>query len=78
MIRNMVFYFGILVVGVLVLLFSRSLGTYEDEEEKWKEEFWFRELIFGPPGYPKATGIILGVLLIIIGLAGAISVLFFS
>jgi hypothetical protein len=69
------FYLGIAVVGTIVLLFSRTLNTAE--EDKWKGEFWFRELILGPPGYYRATGVIMGVLLIIIGVIGFLGTLLF-
>ena len=64
-----------LVIGITILLVSRSFDTFEDEDEKWKDESWMGQGIFGPPGYRRATGILLGVVLIIFGVVGIFATL---
>lgn len=56
------------VAGLIVLMIGRSLNTRA--EDGWKEQFRFREALFGPPGYSRAIVTLSGILLMIIGLAG--------
>ncbi|MEO6049856.1 MAG: hypothetical protein ABIP78_00800 [Pyrinomonadaceae bacterium] len=69
------FYLGIGIVGILIFMFSRTLN--KAEEKKWKEETWFREWIYGPPGYFRAMGILMGFLLTVIGVIGLFGTLLF-
>ena len=71
--RTWIFPFGALVVGIFILMVSRTLGTFEDEDEKWKDASSFRQMIYGPAGYYRAVGTIFGVVLIIVGLVYVIA-----
>ena len=68
-------FLGISIVGTIVLMFSRTLNA--SEEDRGNEERWFREMLYGPPGYSRAVVVILGVILIIVGVIGVFRVLFF-
>jgi hypothetical protein len=63
------------LLGIFVLLFSRTLNTSKDE--KWKEGFWFREALYGPPGYTRTVVTMLGVISLVVGVIGVFVVLFF-
>ena len=67
---SMIFFLVLLVIGVIVLAFSRTLKRLE--EEKWKEEFLFREVLYGPRGYYRAVAAMLGIVMIVIGVLGTL------
>jgi hypothetical protein len=62
-IGNLLFFFGMLVVGIILLRFNWTKDPLEDE---YVEDVWFRELINGPPGYYRVVGKLFGALLIIV------------
>lgn len=63
MIGNLLFFFGMLVLGIILLSFNWTKDPLEDEYVK---DVWVRELINGPPGYYRAVGKLFGGLLIIV------------
>jgi hypothetical protein len=70
----LMFYFGLFVLGLLVLMFSRTLNT--SEKDQFKDQRPFSEMLYGPPGYYRASFTLFGVVLVIVGLAGVLAVLF--
>ena len=71
------FYLGILVLGLVGLAIGRAMKT--SAEEEWKGEHWWRERIYGPPGYYRAITILVSVLFIVGGVLGMLhSLLVFS
>ncbi len=65
MIGNLLFFFGMLVVGIILLRFNWTKDPLEDE---YVGDVWFRELINGSPGYYRVVGKLFGALLIIVSL----------
>lgn len=55
-----------LVGGGLLYMFSRTFAT--KDEEKWKEEYWFWEMLYGPPGHYRAATALLGLISMVVGL----------
>jgi len=68
MIAPLYFYGFIVIFGAVMIFIGRSLNTHAQEE--WKGEHWWRELILRPPGYYRASAILGGSLIIIIGVVG--------
>lgn len=64
-----------LIVGLIVLMFSRTLDAYTEEESE--QESQFNELFYGPPGYYRAVGMIFGVVMMIFGVIGLFRFLLF-
>jgi hypothetical protein len=65
---------GSLVVGIIALLLSRRMNTIVEDEEK--SGHWFHELLYGPPGYRRASTAMMGIILIILGAVVAFTLLF--
>jgi hypothetical protein len=57
-----------IIAGSFAVLFGRTLPTAVEDERK---EGW-REWLYGPPGYYRASAIFLGVILALIGIMGII------
>ena len=64
------------LLGIIGLLFSRTLNTVE--EDKWKDGDWLLELMYGPAGYRRASTAMVGIILIIIGVIGSLWAAFLS
>lgn len=70
------FYSIIVILGLVVVLIGRTLNTHDEEE--WKGVYWWREMILGPPGYHRASAILGGCFMIIVGIIGFFYELFSS
>ena len=66
----------ILILGIVHFLVGRTMKTHAEEE--WKEEYWWRELIYGPPGYYRASSIVLGIVFMVTGGIGVVYALFIA
>ncbi len=64
---------GVLILGIVLLLVGRTMNTHT--EEQWKEEYWWREMIYSLPGYYRASTIMLSVVFIVVGAVGLYSTL---
>jgi len=64
------------VVGIAGIVIGRTMNTHTEEE--WKGEYWWRESILGPPGYHRASVIVVGFALILVGGIGVLYSLFIS
>ena len=65
---------GSLVVGIIALLLSRRMNTIVEDEENGGR--WFHEVLYGPPGYRRASTAMIGIILIIFGAVVAFTLLF--
>jgi hypothetical protein len=66
-----VFFSFITVAGIAAVMIGRTLKAYDDE--KWKGEYWWREVMYGPTGYRRASVIGLGFVLVVVGAIGVVS-----
>ena len=66
----------ILLLGIVLLFVGRTMKTHAEEE--WKAESWWREAIYGPPGYYRASSIILGIVFMVTGGLGVVYALFIA
>lgn len=61
----------------MLFLVGRNMKTHVEEE--WKEEYWWREAIYGPSGYYRASSIVLGIVFMVAGGIGVVvCALFFA
>jgi hypothetical protein len=63
-----------IIAGSFAVLYGRTLPTAVEEERK---EGW-REWLYGPPGYYRASTIFLGLVVTLIGIMGLIIEVFSS
>src|SRR5688572_9044734 len=64
MISPLIFFSCVIVVGIAAILIGRTMNTHAEEE--WKGEYWWREFIMGPPGYHRASMIVVGFVFILV------------
>ena len=69
-IKSVAFFVTLSIVGVVLVYVGRALPRHDDEEWKW--DFWTHEFVSGPPGYQRASVIVLGSVLIFAGVIGII------
>ena len=66
----------ILILGIVLTFIGSLMNTHAEEE--WKEEYWWREALYGTPGYYRASTMILGMVFIVAGVIGAVYSLFIA
>ena len=66
----------IVIGGLLLVMHGRSLPTWQEEDRK--DDSFLYEIFHGPPRFFRARAILIGVILMIAGVIGLLSAIFFG